>query len=151
MVCFFFFSLKTCRLQLQNPQLDSHNLHGWNGLIWYLFQTFQLHDLMTQCARRCCTSTVYVFLCSDIFCFYLHVCVCFPVCVCVCENRHFCVFVWGVGNRFERALSVSSAASWSSVAGCGLVCTGWRRTESGKESEMIPIKEIVGCLSHLLM
>lgn len=72
---------------------------------------------------------------------------CFPVWV----NLHLCVCVWGVGNRFERALSVSSVASWSSVAGCGLICTGWRRTESGEESEIILIKEIVGCLSHLLM
>ena len=45
-----FFPLKACRLHLQNPQLDSHNLHRWNGLIWYLIQTFQLHDEMTQYA-----------------------------------------------------------------------------------------------------
>lgn len=50
-----------------------------------------------------------------------------------------------VGNRFERALSVRSVALWSSVAGCGLICTGWRHTELGME--MILIKEIVGCLN----
>lgn len=46
----------SCGLQSQNPQLNSHNLHRWKRLIWYLFHTFQLHDLMTQCARHCCTA-----------------------------------------------------------------------------------------------
>lgn len=45
-----FFSLKTCRLQLQN---------SLNGLIWYLFQTFQLHDSMTP-YRRCTSLYVHM-------------------------------------------------------------------------------------------
>lgn len=63
MVCFL--PLKTCRLQLQ---LDSHNLHRWNGLIWFLFQ---LHDLMSQYVRHCCASiSVHIQRC-----FFLSVCI----------------------------------------------------------------------------
>lgn len=78
-------------------------------------------------------------------CFVLSVCVLHCVCSCICAVCCVCVFVWGFGSRSERALSVSSVASRSGVAGCGLVCAGWRRTDSGKE--MILIKEIVGCLN----
>ena len=80
MVCVFF--LKTCRLQMQNPQLGSHNLHRWNGLIWYLFQTFQPHDLMTHVV----VAPLDMYIGSDAFCSCVYVC--FTVCVCVCV----CVF-----------------------------------------------------------
>lgn len=69
------FSLKTCRLQ--NPRLDSHNLHRFNSPIWFLFQTFQLLDLMTQCAPVVAAQLYPVCLCAIMsYSSFLSTCVC---------------------------------------------------------------------------
>lgn len=73
-------------------------------------------------------------------CYTVCLCLHFPLCcVCVCVDRQ------GVGNRFERALSISSVVSWSSAAGCGLYRMATYSTESG--TEIILIKKIIGCLN----
>lgn len=103
-LCFFFISFKICRRQLQKPQLDSYNLHWRNSLIWCLFQTFHTRGLMSHYVCCWCTSEC-VLICSFLF---------LPACLCVFYSV----------SAFEIALSVSSVASWSIMAGCRTVQDG---------------------------
>lgn len=58
--------------RLQNPQLDLLNHHRCNSSILCLFQTFLLHDLMTQCAH--------------IIAAPLYVCTCISLSVCLSKS-----------------------------------------------------------------
>lgn len=139
MVCFFLSRHVGCKFRIHS--LIHIILTG--GTVWFGIYFRHFSCMIWWLSIHVVAAPLSICTCAVMGCFLFPsacLCVFYYICVSVCS-----VCVWGVGNRFERALSVCSVALWSSVAGCGLVYTGWQHTESGME--MILIKEIVGCLN----